>query len=149
MKIRNFINKALLLTAVFGLLSTTTIKSAAAQTCYSNLNGSNTYYDGSASYKLNTTVSPLSYTMSFPTTNKIKAGGITIFWRYSTDAATVKRAIGTLPGYKSFSKSGEGTYSGKGSLGFLTSERKIYYFYYKFTTQRGDVLTGIWKVAVS
>lgn len=145
---KNF-KKIFVLIAIFGFLAAAS--SASAQACYSNFNGANSYYDAAYTYRVNTTFSgPFSYTMTTPTNNRIKIGGISMHWRYSTDAATVQRAITTLPSYSNFTKSGEGTSSGRGNLYFskLTT-RGIFYISYKFLTERGDVLTAINKITVS
>lgn len=148
MKKLRAINKILFVFAIF-VIFFTTISSASAQTCYSTFNGNNSYYDSSATYAVNTTINPLSYQMSFPVNNKIKTGGITMFWRYSTDAVTTQRAINTIPGYIGFTKTGEGTYQGRGNLNFRATTRATYFLYYKFQTLRGDTLTGVWRLVIS
>lgn len=144
----NKIKKFILLTAFFGLFLSINSQ-VYAQTCYSTFTGSNSYYDSSASYRLNTLINPLSYSMTFPINNKIKSGGITMHWRYSTDTSSTQRAISTIPGYRSFTKTGEGTNIGRGNLSFLTTTKATYYISYKFSSQRGDVLSGIWRVVVN
>ena len=140
--------KASFLFVAIALLSS--VSSASAQSCYTTLNAANTYFDQSISYPAGATLNgPLSYQYSFPTNNRIKTGGISMFWRLSTDGATVQRAITTLPGYKSFTKTGEGTYLGKGSLSLnIPTTKGTYFLYYKFQTQRGDASTAIQRMSV-
>lgn len=141
------LKKIFLLLALTGLLAS----SASAQACYTTFSGANTYFDAQASYPANVAfTSPFVYSMTFPVNNRIKTGGITMHWRYSTDAVTVQRAITTIPGYKTFTKSGEGTASGKGNLYMNKFTKKgTYFISYKFATQRGDVLTAIYKITIT
>lgn len=141
------LKKIFVVVALIGLFAST----VSAQTCYTTFNGQNTYFDAAASYPVNVSfTSPFVYTMTMPTNNRIVAGGISMHWRYSTDAATVQRAINTIPGYSNFTKTGEGTAQGKGNLYMSKfTVRGTYFISYKFKTQRGDVLTAIYKITIA
>ena len=141
------LKKIFVVVALIGLFAS----NVSAQACYTTFNGNNAYFDAAASYPVNVSfTSPFTYTMTMPTNNRVVAGGISMHWRYSTDAVTVQRAINTIPGYKNFTKSGEGTNRGVGNLYMNKFTTKgTYFISYKFKTQRGDVLTAIYKITIA
>ncbi len=147
---RSFISR-LNISSLYLLLALLIISSPAkvlAQACYTTFSGQNNFIDAEFSSKLNFTLTYFAV-QTFSSNNKIKTGGITSFWRYSTDTATTQRAITTLPGYTSFTTQGALSNSGRGTLTFTARERKIYFIYYKFQTERGDVITSTYKISIT
>lgn len=129
------------------------LAAAAVAACYGNFTATATEHDNVGSMTLNTTYT-MTYGFTFPTNaygfNKVKS--ISYFWRKSTDAISVAKAINTLPGYISATTSGINTYTGGGVVKWKPTtalHRGIYYIYAKFVTSRGDMNTRIYKITVS